>query len=58
MLAFVEADRETRTRRGIERDGDVALPYWQAWMEREAVHFEVNQTRAHADLVSRTDEPA
>lgn len=56
LLVFVEAERDTRLRRGIERDGPAVEPYWLAWMEREEAHFELNSTRAVADLRYSTEE--
>lgn len=55
LLVFVEADRETRLRRGIERDGPAVEPYWLAWMQREQAHFELNRTRDNADMVVSTE---
>jgi uridine kinase len=54
LLVWIEADRETRIARGITRDGEQVLPRWLAWMDSEARHFAVNQTRQHADLVYST----
>jgi len=56
LLVFVEASRETRLRRGIERDGAEVEPYWLAWMDREQAHFALNHTREHADLLISTEE--
>ncbi|HSS67831.1 MAG TPA: 4-amino-4-deoxy-L-arabinose transferase [Nocardioidaceae bacterium] len=53
-LVWVEADRETRVARGIERDGEQVLPQWLAWMEREEAHFRLNATRERADVVVAT----
>jgi uridine kinase len=55
LLVWVEADREARLTRGVERDGEQVLPYWLAWMDREDAHFRINQTRDQADVVLRTD---
>lgn len=55
LLVFVEAGHATRLRRGIERDGPDVEPYWLAWMEREQAHFEINHTRANADLLISTE---
>ena len=56
VLVWVEADRETRVARGVERDGEQVLPQWLAWMDREEAHFRLNATRSRADVVVRTDE--
>ena len=53
-LVWIEADRETRIRRGIERDGEQVLPHWLAWMDREDAHFRLNATRERADVVLHT----
>ncbi len=50
LLVWVEADRDTRLRRGIERDGPQVEPLWRAWMDREDVHFDRNRTRQRADV--------
>jgi uridine kinase len=55
LLVFVEAERGTRLRRGIERDGPAVEPHWLAWMEREQAHFELNHTRERADLLYSTE---
>jgi uridine kinase len=54
VLVWVEADRETRIARGIERDGEQVLPLWLSWMDREEAHFRLNGTRGRADLALRT----
>jgi uridine kinase len=54
-LVWVEAQRDTRLARGLERDGEQARPNWLAWMELEETHFLVNGTRERADLAIRTD---
>jgi uridine kinase len=55
LLVFVEASRETRLRRGIERDGPAVEPEWLAWMIREQAHFELNHTRENADVLISTE---
>lgn len=55
LLVFVEAERDTRLRRGIERDGPAVEPQWLAWMEREQAHFDLNETRESADLLFSTE---
>jgi uridine kinase len=54
-LVWVEAVRDTRLARGMERDGEQARPHWLAWMELEETHFTVNGTRERADAAIRTD---
>lgn len=50
LLIWLEAGREERIARGIQRDGPGVLANWLAWMDLEAAHFAANQTRARADL--------
>jgi uridine kinase len=50
LLVWTEADRDTRIRRGLERDGEQVLPNWLAWMDLERAHFAANRTRARADI--------
>jgi uridine kinase len=54
-LVWVEAGRDTRLARGIDRDGEQARPHWLAWMELEQSHFLINATRERADVAIRTD---
>jgi len=35
VTVWVEAPRDTRLHRGLERDGDAALPLWEKWMAEE-----------------------
>jgi uridine kinase len=55
MLVFVEASRQTRLRRGIERDGPAVEPQWLQWMDREQAHFDLNDTRELADVLISTE---
>jgi uridine kinase len=53
-LAFtiwVATPRGTRLRRGLDRDGDDALPDWERWMTEEEAYVEREQPAAHADLI-------
>lgn len=50
LLVWVEAPRDVRIRRGVERDGEQVLPHWLAWMDHEQTHFEANGTRERADV--------
>lgn len=54
VLVWVEAAREVRMRRGIERDGEAFAPYWEAWAVAEQEHFARHGTRERADLVVST----
>lgn len=54
VLVWVEAARDVRMRRGLERDGDAFAPHWEEWARAEAEHFATHGTRARADLVWQT----
>ena len=51
MLLWVEAPREVRFARGIERDGAAYRPLWQRWARQEDVLFAEERTRERADYV-------
>jgi uridine kinase len=53
-LIWLEADRDERFRRGIERDGQSYLPQWQRWAAQEQAVFAADGTRDRADLVIET----
>jgi uridine kinase len=57
LLVWVEADRDLRIRRGVERDGEQVLPHWLAWMDLEDAYFAANDTRARADIRLGTTQP-
>ena len=50
LVLWVEAPRDERLRRGIERDGEAYRPHWERWAEQEQEHFRAEQTRARAGL--------
>ncbi len=50
-LVWVEAPRDVRIARGVERDGQQVLPQWLAWMGDEAELFAHEDTRARADVL-------
>lgn len=54
VLIWLEADRDVRFDRGIERDGESYLPHWQRWAAQEETLFAVDGTRDRADLVVDT----
>ena len=54
VLIWLEADRNVRFRRGIERDGEAYLPHWQRWAAHEDALFAHDATRDRADLVIDT----
>lgn len=49
LLVWVEADDATRLARGLDRDGQAALPQWERWMRDEAAHYAREDTRGRAD---------
>jgi uridine kinase len=51
LRIWVEAPRELRRRRALERDGQEYGPAWDRWARRESVHFAADRTREHADLI-------
>jgi uridine kinase len=53
-LIWLEADRDERFRRGIERDGELYLPHWRRWAASEEALFAVDGTRSRADLIVNT----
>jgi uridine kinase len=48
---FVETDRELRLQRGLERDGEEALPLWQQWMAEEDEYLLRDRPKEYADVV-------
>ena len=53
-LAWVQADRDVRMARGIERDGEAFRPHWERWAVQEQQLFAAEDTRAHADVILHT----
>ena len=53
-LIWLEADRDVRFRRGIQRDGNSYQPHWQRWAAREDALFASDGTRNRADLIVDT----
>jgi uridine kinase len=51
MAIWIEAPREVRLKRGIERDGESMRPAWDRWMAEEDAFFARDRTRERADLV-------
>ena len=54
VLIWLEADRDVRFRRGIERDAQAYLPHWHRWAEQEEALFLADATRSRADLIVDT----
>ena len=54
VLVWLEADRDVRFRRGMERDGDLYRPHWRRWAALEDALFAGDGTRDRADLIIDT----
>ncbi|WP_238402631.1 (d)CMP kinase [Cellulomonas sp. H30R-01] len=50
VKVWVEAPRDLRLSRGLERDGAAAREHWLAWMVAESEHFARERTRERADV--------
>jgi hypothetical protein len=50
VLLWVEAPRDVRFARGIERDGEAYRPLWERWALQEDALFAVERTRERADF--------
>ena len=50
-VIWIETDRATRLRRGLDRDGDDAIALWNEWMAAEDAHYRRDPTATRADLV-------
>ena len=48
------AERDTRFRRGITRDGEPYRREWERWAAQEAEQFLADRTRERADLIVNT----
>jgi uridine kinase len=48
---WVETPREICFERGLERDGEGALPLWEAWSEKEQRYWAEQRPREMADVV-------
>jgi len=53
-LIWLEAGRDIRLRRGIDRDGESYRPHWQRWAASEEALFALDGTRSRADLIVDT----
>jgi hypothetical protein len=51
VTVWVEADLDTRLRRGVERDGEAMRSVWMAFMDTEARFFDHDGTRERADYL-------
>jgi uridine kinase len=54
VCVWVEAGREVRFRRGIDRDGEAYRPHWERWARQEDALFAADRTRDRADVVLDT----
>lgn len=48
---WVEAPKDERLRRGIDRDGEGHRALWYRWMDEEDKFFAADKTRLRADLI-------
>jgi len=55
-LIWLEADREVRLRRAIDRDGELYRPHWQRWAAREEALFALDRTRSRAAVILDTTD--
>lgn len=51
FAVWVEAHKDERLRRGIERDGEGHRALWHRWMDEEDKFFAADKTRLRADLI-------
>ena len=54
LRVWVDAPRDVRMARGIERDGETFRPHWERWAAQEDALYAADGTRARADLVIDT----
>jgi len=54
VRVWVDADRDVRMRRGIERDGETFRPHWERWARYEDALFTADRTRERAHVVVDT----
>lgn len=54
LLVWVEADREVRTLRALQRDGPASEAQLRAWWRQEDAWFAEHRTRDRADVVLAT----
>ncbi len=51
LTVWVEASRDRRLARGIERDGAAMRAQWEQWMAEENAHFASDRARDRADVI-------
>jgi len=54
LLFWLDAPASVRKTRALSRDGEVYAPFWDMWAEQERRLFEVEETRAAAEVVVDT----
>lgn len=54
ILVWIDADRETRLRRGLDRDGPAEREHWLGWQADEQAMLARERTDVRADLSWRT----
>jgi uridine kinase len=57
LSIWIETPRQERLRRGLERDGETALPQWEEWMACEDEYIKCERPEQKADLVINGTEP-
>jgi uridine kinase len=51
LAVWVEAPRDRRLARGLDRDGDAMRAQWEQWMAEEDAHFAKDRARDRADVI-------
>lgn len=54
LAIWVETDPAVAKERGLKRDGDSYVAWWDVWNRQERVHWEKNNPRTLADLIVKT----
>ena len=57
LRVWIDAPRELRRRRGIDRDGDSYAPHWSRWEAQELALFAADRTSDRADVVLDGSRP-
>jgi hypothetical protein len=50
LLVWIEAPRDERYRRGIDRDGETYRPHWERWARQEDAHYAAEGSAERADI--------
>ena len=53
---FVECNRKLRLKRGLERDGESALGFWEQWMSGEDKYLHEQKPQDRADFIILGEE--